>query len=104
MRRNDLGKHEQPLPNLRRIRRSCRNELYRAAKRLNTYIPPAQMEEAEALYFRKVTEHLLFIAENGNNRRKLADWWEEHVCADVAELWRVEPERLARAFRSAFGG
>lgn len=98
------GKHEEPVPKLRQIRRSCSNELYRTIKRLNRYIEPEKVKAAETLYVHKVVEHLLFIAENGTNRRKLADWWVEHVCGDIAALWDVPPAELERAFRSAFGG
>jgi toxin CptA len=97
-------KHKQPFPTVRMIRRTCNRELYRAAKRLKTYIPPAKMEEAEKLYVERVLQNLPFIAENGSNRKILSDWWDEHVNADVAALWNVEPERLAAAFRDAFGG
>jgi toxin CptA len=99
-----LGKHEQPPPNLRAIRRSCSKELYRTIKRLNRYIEPEKIRAAEELYYKKVGANLLFIAENGSNRKKLADWWDENVCPDIAELWGVAPRELSRAFRSAFVG
>lgn len=97
-------KHHQPLPNVRQIRRSCNRELYRTIKRLGQYIPPDKIEQAEQLYVRKVLGNLLWIAENGSNRRRLADWWEEQVCPEVAKLWQVEETKLADAFRRAFGG
>lgn len=104
MHNHQQGKHQQPLPKLRNIRRSCSKELYRTIKRLNTYIAPDKVKEAEELYYKKVGMNLLFIVENGSNRKKLADWWEDNVCEEIAELWDVPPEELARAFRAAFGG
>jgi len=98
------AKHEPVYPSARKIRRACSVELYRTIKRLNRYIPPEKVEEAEKLYFRKVAENLLWIHEHRGNRKKLADWWEENVCPDIAALWDVEPERLGAAFRAAFGG
>jgi len=97
-------KHEVPLPSLRGIRRACATELYRTAKRLRRYIPADLMKQAEALYVRKVVANLLWIHENRSDRKLLADWWENEVCADVAELWNVDRAALAAAFRSAFGG
>lgn len=97
-------KHKKPFPSVRDIRRSCNRELYRAAKRLKTYIPPAKMDEAEKLYVERVLQNLPFIVENASNHKALSDWWDEHVNADVAALWNVGPDRLARAFRDAFGG
>lgn len=97
------GKHQQPLPKLRNIRRACNKELYRTRKRLHGHIAPDKVKAAEEYYFKKVTENLLFIVENGSNRKKLADWWCEHVCPQVAELWDVSPPKLERAFRAAFG-
>ncbi|KIL40013.1 dehydrogenase [Gordoniibacillus kamchatkensis] len=97
-------KHTKQLPTVRGVRRACARELYRAAKRLKVYIPPERMAEAEKLYVGKVLQNLLYIAENGSNRKALADWWDENVNAEVAALWNVEPEKLARAFRDAFGG
>ncbi|MFC0212330.1 dehydrogenase [Paenibacillus chartarius] len=97
-------KHKPPSLSVRGIRRSCNRELYRAAKRLKTYIPPEKMAEAEKLYLDKVLGSLPYIMENGNNHKLLADWWDDNVNADVAALWDVEPARLARAFRDAFGG
>jgi toxin CptA len=98
------GRHEAVYPSARKIRRACGVELYRTIKRLGRYIPPEKIEEAEKLYFRKVAENLIWIHENRDNRRKLADWWEEHVCPEIAALWDVEPKRLGAAFRAAFGG
>lgn len=97
-------KHSKPLPNARTIRRSCNRELYRTIKRLKIWIPPKDMIKAEDLYFKKVILNLVWIAENGSNRRVLADWWEEHVCPEIAPLWNVEPLVLAKAFRESFGG
>lgn len=98
------GKHEKPLPSLRQIRRTCSKELYRTVKRLKAYIPPEKMAEAQQLYFRKVALNLQYIAENGSNRKLLADWWEENVSGEIAELWAVDRKKLADAFRQAFGG
>ncbi|WP_166245193.1 dehydrogenase [Paenibacillus turpanensis] len=98
------GKHEQPLPTARGIRRSCSKELYRTIKRLKTYIPPEKVKEAEELYFRKVAGNLIWIAENGKNRKKLSDWFDEAVADDIAKLWEIDRDRLSHAFRNAFGG
>ncbi len=97
-------RHQQEVPNARKVRRSCNRELYRTMKKLKIWIPPEQMAEAEKIYFRKVTEHLPFIVENGSNRKALCDWWDENVCADIAKLWNVESDILSKAFRDAFGG
>jgi hypothetical protein len=97
-------KHTQPLPSLRRIRRACQRELYRTVKKLKTFINDEQMKAGEQIYTRKVVLNLPWIAENGSNRKKLADWWEEHVCADIAQLWNVESSVLAKAFRDSFDG
>jgi len=98
------GKHERELPPPRAIRRACRRELYRTVKRLKVYVPPDKAAEAERLYYRKVIENLVWIAENGSNRKLLADWWEEHVAPDIARLWQVDEKRLSAAFRDGFGG
>lgn len=98
------GRHEAVYPSARKIRRACSVELYRTIKRLDRYIPAEKVEEAEKLYFRKVAENLLWIHENRGNRKKLADWWEENVCPEIAALWDVDPKRLGAAFRAAFGG
>lgn len=96
-------KHQGPvLPTARKIRRTCNLELYRTIKKLNKWIPQDRVEQAEKFYVRKVAEHILWIHEHQSNRRKLADWWDEHVCAEIAELWEVEPDRLSRAFRDSF--
>lgn len=97
-------KHEQPLPAARGIRRACNKELYRTIKRLNMWIPPDQVAEAEKLYFRKVVSNLIWIHENGKNRKLLADWFEREVAPEIAPLWNVDISRLASAFRDAFGG
>ncbi|MEX2461013.1 MAG: dehydrogenase [Paenibacillaceae bacterium] len=95
-------KHTKPLPSLRHIRRSCQRELYRTVKKLKTFINEDQMKAAEQLYVQKVVFHLPWIAENGNNRKKLADWWEEQLSVDIAALWNVDPHTLAKAFRDSF--
>lgn len=97
-------KHNANLPTLRKIRRACNKELYRTMKRLKIWVPPAQLDEAEQLYLKKVVLNLPFIAENSSNRKLLSDWWEQNVCEDIAKLWNVEPADLAKAFREAFGG
>ena len=104
MKNNTNEKHKQPFPSAREIRRACHKELYRTAKRLKIWIPPASMQQAEDLYVRKVAVNLPFIVENRSNRKALADWWETNVCAEIAELWNVEFPVLAKAFRDAFGG
>lgn len=104
MRHMAKGKHEQELPSARKIRRTCNKELYRTIKRLKTFIAPDLLEQAEKLYFHKVVGNLIWIAENGSNRKLLADWWEEHVAPEIAELWQVDVERLSDAFRDGFGG
>lgn len=48
--------------------------------------------------------NLMWIAEHTSNRKVLADWWDEAVCPELADLWQVDRETLSRAFRSAFGG
>ncbi|MFC4103112.1 dehydrogenase [Paenibacillus xanthanilyticus] len=98
------SKHAAGLPTARKIRRACDNELYRTVKRLNVYVPKEKLEAAEKLYFKKVALNLPWIAENQSNRRKLADWWDENVSAEIAELWEVDLAKLQAAFREAFGG
>lgn len=102
--RLNKGKHEQDLPSPRKIRRACKRELYRTVKRLKLFLPPDKVAEAEQLYYRKVIENLVWIAENGSNRKLLANWWEEHVAPDIAELWQVDRGKLAAAFRDGFAG
>jgi len=101
---NNKVKHEQSLPTARKIRRACSRELYRTRKKLNRWIPPELAEQADELYFKKVALNLLWIVENSSNRKILADWWDENVCPEIAELWSVDPHLLARAFRESFGG
>lgn len=97
-------KHNGSLPNARKIRRACSKELYRTVKKLNRFIPPDKVEQAEALYYRKVMLNLPWIHENGSNRKVLSDWWEEQVGLEIAHLWEVDQDDLNRAFRKAFGG
>lgn len=92
------------LPTARKIKRTCSKELYRTIKKLNVWIPPEQVIEGEKLYVQKVAPHLPWIVENANHRKKLADWWVEHVCPELAELWKVEENVLAKAFRDSFKG
>lgn len=97
-------KHNKRLPNQRSIRRACRRELERTIKRLKQRIPTSQVDEATKLYFQKVILNLPFILEHQSNRKVQADWWEEHVAPEIAQLWNVDQDRLARAFRQAYGG
>ncbi|MBP1990899.1 dehydrogenase [Paenibacillus eucommiae] len=97
-------KHKPHYPSARGIRRACGKELYRAAKRLKTHITPEQMKQAETLYAKEVLLNLAFIVETGSNRKVLADWWEEHISAQIAAIWNVEIPALNRAFRESFGG
>ncbi|MUT67634.1 dehydrogenase [Paenibacillus sp. NEAU-GSW1] len=97
-------KHASALPTARKIRRACSNELYRTAKRLKLWVPKDKMEQAEALYYKKVILNLNYISENESNRKVLSDWWDENVSEEIAELWAVDPTSLRQAFREAFGG
>ncbi|WP_410772285.1 dehydrogenase [Fontibacillus sp. BL9] len=101
---NTPGKHSTSLPTPRKIRRGCSKELYRTVKRLGVYIPEELIKQGETLYYKKVIGNLLWIGENISNRKLLADWWDDAVSAELAELWQVDREALSRAFRSAFGG
>ena len=56
------------------------------------------------MLYEVITENLLWIAEQNSNRKALADWWDEAVSGELAELWQVDQGQLKRAFRSAFGG
>ncbi|WP_458124086.1 dehydrogenase [Paenibacillus sp. Z3-2] len=100
-------KHKQSgqnLPSARGIRRACSKELYRTAKRLKVYVSPERMKEAEECYYRKVIANLLWIGENRDNRKKLCEWWNTDVSAEIAALWEVDVEPLKDAFQHAFGG
>jgi hypothetical protein len=97
-------KHNAGFPSARKIRRSCSNELYRTAKRLKLWVPKEKMEQAEKLYTKKVILNLQWIVENQSNRKAQADWWDEFVSAEIAELWEVDREKLNEAFRDAYGG
>lgn len=99
-----VQKHAAAYPSARKIRRSCSNELYRTAKRLKLWIPKDKMEQAEAIYFKKVAANLTWIYEHKNNRKVQADWWEDNVSADIAQLWDVDRIILCEAFRDAYGG
>jgi hypothetical protein len=92
------------LPNARKIRRSCNRELARTIKRLKLWVTPEQIAAAEKLYYQKVIANLIWVADNGSNRKKLADWWEEAVAPEIAVLWNVDPSKLSSAFRDRFGG
>ncbi|WP_424766476.1 dehydrogenase [Paenibacillus sp. sgz302251] len=97
-------KHTAGYPTARKIRRACSKELYRTVKRMKLWIPKDKMEQAESLYFKKVILNLTWIVENESNRKVQADWWDEHVSADIAELWEVDRTKLCDAFREAYGG
>ncbi|MFD0715280.1 dehydrogenase [Paenibacillus sp. GCM10027626] len=97
-------KHQQSLPTARKIKRACNNELYRTAKRLHLWVPKEKMALAEKAYFDKVILNLPWIVEHQSNRRLLADWWDEHISDEIAQLWEVDRDKLRAAFRSAFGG
>ncbi|GAA0137328.1 hypothetical protein YSY43_41690 [Paenibacillus sp. YSY-4.3] len=98
------GKHQSALPTPRKIRRGCSKELYRTIKRLGVYIPEDLLQEGETLYYKKVIANLLWIGEHSSNRKLLADWWDEEVGPELAELWSLDTETLCKAFRAAFGG
>lgn len=103
---NNTGKmkHARELPTARSIRRTCSRELYRARKKLGGWISPDAVQEGEKLYYQKVMLNLIWIAENGSNRKLLCDWWDENVLSELAALWNVDEAALARAFRDSFGG
>jgi predicted RNase H-like nuclease len=98
------NKHEVPIPNPRGIRRACGNELYRTVKRLKTHVPAELLKEAQELYVKRVIGHLEWISAHHSNRKALADWWDEALCAEIAVMWKVEQSQLSKAFRDAFGG
>jgi hypothetical protein len=97
-------KHNQEYPTARKIRRSCNREMFRTRKRLEQWIAPELVEQADELYYKKVILNLPWIVANGSNRRLLSDWWDEHICPEIAELWGVDRAILSKAFRDAFGG
>ena len=96
--------HKQALPSARTIRRACNRELYRTIKRLKIWISPEDIQLAEKVYYEKVISNLLWVAQNGSNRKLLADWWELNVAPEIAPIWNVEPAILSAAFRESFGG
>lgn len=104
MKQNPQAKHEPALPSARNIRRACSRELYRTIKKMKVWVSPDLIGQAEDLYFKKVVHKLLWIHENRSNRRLLADWFEEQVAPDIADLWKVDLQELRSAFRSSFGG
>ncbi|NIK78373.1 toxin CptA [Paenibacillus castaneae] len=97
-------KHNAGYPTARKIRRACSNELYRTVKRMKLWISKDMMDQAEAIYFKKVILNLTWVIENESNRKAQADWWDENVGPEIAELWKVDREKLCSAFREAFGG
>lgn len=104
MKSNSHKKQHAPLPSARQIRRTCNKELYRTIKKLKTWIPPEKLAEAEKIYFKKVILNLIWITENKDNRKKQVDWWEEACCHEIATLWNIPVEKLAKAFRESYGG
>jgi hypothetical protein len=104
MRTNKEHHHQLELPSARKIRRSCNRELYRTIKRLKIWVSPENIAIAEKLYYEKVISNLIWVAENGSNRKKLADWWEESVAPEIAPIWNIEQSTLSSAFRKSFGG
>jgi hypothetical protein len=101
---NNQERPKLELPNARKIRRACKRELFRTIKRLKLRVSPEQIAAAEKLYYQKVIANLIWVAENGSNRKKLADWWDEAVAPEIALLWNVEQSKLSAAFRNSFGG
>lgn len=97
-------KHSSPLPSPRTIRRACGKELYRTVKRLKQHVPALLVKQAEELYVKRVIGNLMWITENRSNRKALADWWDEEVSGEIAEIWNVDRAKLMQAFRDAFGG
>ncbi|WP_256761228.1 dehydrogenase [Cohnella sp. WQ 127256] len=97
-------KHTSSLPSPRSIRRACGIELYRTVKRLKQHVPPSLVKQAEELYVKRVIGNLMWITENRSNRKVLADWWDDEISEDIAELWNVDRVKLMQAFRDAFGG
>jgi len=97
-------KHTQNLPTARKIRRACSKEMYRTVKRLNVWIKPELIEQAETLYYKKVLLNLPWISEHSSNHKLLSDWWDDNVSAEIAALWNVDRVALSKAFRDAFGG
>ncbi|MDK8183167.1 dehydrogenase [Paenibacillus sp. UMB4589-SE434] len=97
-------RHEASLPSARKIRRSCSTELYRTIKRMKLYIPDELLKQGEELYVKKVFGNLTWIHENSQNRKRLADWWDEAVSEELSQLWKVDRTKLSTCFRDAFGG
>lgn len=97
-------KHRMQLPTPRGIRRACSRELYRTIKRLNLFIAPEKVAEAENLYYKKVIENIFWIFEHRDNRKKQADWWVENIAPEIAALWEVDVDALGHAFRDGYGG
>lgn len=98
------AKSSPDYPSPRKIKRACSKELYRTLKRLDRWVSPDLVDQAEQLYTRKVMQNLIWIHENRSNRKLLCDWWDEQLSEEIAELWTVDREKLSAAFRHAFGG
>ncbi|MFD2672540.1 dehydrogenase [Marinicrinis sediminis] len=101
---SESNRSSPSLPNARSIRRACAKELYRTNKKLGVYIPKDKQEAGLKLYTDQVMQHLAWVVEHRNERRKLADWWAEAVAPELARCWDVNETRLVEAFREAFGG
>lgn len=104
MRKESPFKHEKPFPSARDVKRTCQKELYRTVKKLNQWIAPDKIKQAENFYFKEVILHLQWIVEHRDNRKKQADWWCEHISPKLAELWGVDQHKLNKAFRDSYGG
>ncbi|WP_138755222.1 dehydrogenase [Paenibacillus sinopodophylli] len=102
--RANTPKHNAGYPTARKIRRACSNELYRTVKRMKLWIAKDKMDQAEAIYFKKVILNLKWIVENESNRKVQSDWWDDNVSAEIAALWEVDRAELCAAFRDAYGG
>lgn len=102
--KTNAQKHASGYPTARKIRRACSNELYRTVKRMKLWISKDMMDQAEAIYFKKVILNLTWVVENRSNRKIQSDWWDENVSGEIAELWGVDREKLCIAFREAYGG
>jgi toxin CptA len=73
-------------------------------KRLKQHLSAPLVKQAEELYVKRVIGNLMWITENRSNRKALADWWDEEISGEIAELWNVDRAKLMQAFRDAFGG
>lgn len=99
-----IEKGQSVLPNTRQIKRTCKKELYRTIKKGKLYIPKEKFEAGHELYVQKVIGNLVWIFEHRSNRKKQADWWEQHVAPELSSLWNVDQKKLCSLFRQAYGG